>query len=50
MPALLGFLHIAVAIFFAIHAVRHGRNNYWLFILLAFPGFTVRYLWPRRKA
>ena len=37
MPALLGFLHIAVAIFFAIHAVRHGRNNYWLFILLAFP-------------
>lgn len=37
MPALLGFLHIAVAIFFAVHAVRHGRNNYWLFILLAFP-------------
>ena len=37
MPALLGFLHIAVAIFFAVHAVRHGRNNYLLFILLAFP-------------
>ena len=37
MPALLGFLHIAVAIFFAVHAVRRGRNNYWLFILLAFP-------------
>ena len=34
---MLGFLHIAVAIFFAIHAVRHSRNNYWLFILLAFP-------------
>lgn len=37
MPALLGVLHIAVAIFFAVHAVRHGRANYWLFVLLAFP-------------
>ena len=36
MP-LLGFLHIALAIFFAIHAVRSGRNMYWLFVLLAFP-------------
>lgn len=30
-------LHILVAIYFAVHVVRHGRNNYWLFILLAFP-------------
>lgn len=37
MPLALGSLHILVAIFFAVHAVRHGRNNYWLFILLAFP-------------
>ena len=29
MPAMLGFLRIAVAIFFAVHAARHGRNNYW---------------------
>lgn len=36
MP-LLGFLHIAVAIYFAVHAVRTGRPMYWLFILLAFP-------------
>jgi hypothetical protein len=36
MP-LLGFLHIALAIFFAVHAVRTGRNMYWLFVLLAFP-------------
>jgi len=37
MPVAFGALHILVAIFFAVHAVRHGRNNYWLFILLAFP-------------
>lgn len=30
-------LHVIIAIFFAIHAVRSGQNNYWLFILLAFP-------------
>jgi hypothetical protein len=30
-------LHIIIAIFFAVHAVRSGQNNYWLFILLAFP-------------
>lgn len=36
MPAL-AVLHVAVAIFFAVHAVRHGRSNYWLFVLLAFP-------------
>jgi hypothetical protein len=30
-------LHILVAIFFAIHAVRHRREIYWLFVLFAFP-------------
>lgn len=30
-------LHVIIAIFFAVHAVRTGQNNYWLFILLAFP-------------
>ena len=36
MP-ILGFLHIAVAIFFAVHAVRSGRNMYWIMILILFP-------------
>jgi hypothetical protein len=30
-------LHIIVAIFFAIHAVRERREMYWLFVLFAFP-------------
>jgi len=30
-------LHLIVAIFFAVHAVRTGQQMYWLFILLAFP-------------
>lgn len=30
-------LHVIIAIFFAVHVVRTGQNNYWLFILLAFP-------------
>ncbi|MBV8500697.1 MAG: tetratricopeptide repeat protein [Paucibacter sp.] len=33
----IGLLHIVIAIFFAVHAVRTGRQMYWLFILLAFP-------------
>ena len=37
MPVALGMLHILVAIFFAVHAVRNGRANYWLFVLLGFP-------------
>jgi hypothetical protein len=37
MPVALGTLHILVAIFFAVHAVRNGRANYWLFVLLGFP-------------
>lgn len=30
-------LHILIALFFAIHAVRTGREMYWLFILFMFP-------------
>ena len=33
MPIAIG-LHLAVAVFFAIHAVRTGQQTYWLFILL----------------
>jgi hypothetical protein len=29
--------HILVAIFFAVHAIRTGRNLYWLIILFSFP-------------
>jgi hypothetical protein len=30
-------LHVIVAIYFAVHAVRSGQGMYWLFILFAFP-------------
>lgn len=30
-------LHILIALFFAVHAVRSGRPIYWLFILFSFP-------------
>jgi len=30
-------LHVLVALFFAIHAVRSGQPIYWLFILFSFP-------------
>jgi len=30
-------LHVLVALFFAVHAVRHGRELYWLLILFMFP-------------
>jgi hypothetical protein len=30
-------LHLLIALFFAIHAVRSGRPIYWLFILFSFP-------------
>jgi hypothetical protein len=36
MP-LMFLLSIAIAVFFAVHVVRTGREMYWLFILLAFP-------------
>lgn len=38
MP-LLAFVHLALAAFFAIHAVRTGRPYWWLFVLLSFPMF-----------
>jgi len=37
MPFLGAGLHILLALACAIHAVRHGRSMYWLFILFAFP-------------
>ncbi|SFD52115.1 hypothetical protein [Massilia yuzhufengensis] len=37
MPILGLGLHLIVAIFFAIHAVRTGRPLYWLLILFSFP-------------
>jgi hypothetical protein len=30
-------IHVIVALFFAIHAVRQRREMYWLFVLFAFP-------------
>lgn len=36
MP-ILAFLHLAIAAFFAVHAVRNRRPMYWLGILFAFP-------------
>lgn len=30
-------LHFLVALFFAVHAIRTGRNMYWLLILFSFP-------------
>ncbi len=36
MPIGLG-LHVAIALFFAVHAVRNGQERYWLFVLFAFP-------------
>jgi hypothetical protein len=37
MPFLGLGLHIIVAIFFAIHALRNGKQIYWLLILFSFP-------------
>jgi len=33
-------LHVIVAIYFAVHAIRSRQNFYWLFILFAFPMVT----------
>ena len=30
-------VHVVVALFFAIHALRTGRSLYWLFVLFSFP-------------
>jgi hypothetical protein len=37
MPILGLGLHLIVAVFFAVHAVRTGRPMYWLLILFSFP-------------
>lgn len=37
MPVIGLGLHFAVAIVFAVHAVRSGQDRYWLFILFMFP-------------
>jgi hypothetical protein len=38
MPGLFGIgIHILVALFFAVHVVRTGRELYWLLILFMFP-------------
>ena len=31
-------LHVVLALICAVHVVRTGQPNYWLFILFAFPG------------
>ena len=38
MPFLGIGIHILIAIFFAIHAIRTNQNMYWLLILFMFPG------------
>ncbi len=37
MPYFLGSIHILIALFFAVHAIRTGRQMYWLLILFSFP-------------
>jgi hypothetical protein len=37
MPFLGIGLHVLVALFFAVHALRSGQQIYWLFILFSFP-------------
>lgn len=37
MPILGVSLHILVALYFAVHAIRSGQNMYWLLILFSFP-------------
>jgi hypothetical protein len=37
MPILGLGIHVLIAIFFAVHALRTGRELYWLFILFMFP-------------
>jgi hypothetical protein len=38
MPILGLGLHVIIAIFFAMHAVRTGQDRYWLMVLFVFPG------------
>ncbi|BEP42914.1 hypothetical protein [Variovorax sp. V15] len=50
MPFLGLGLHVLIALFFAVHAMRHGKQMYWLLILFSFPllgsivYFVVEYL------
>ena len=37
MPFLGLGVHVLIALFFAIHAVRSGQQMYWLIILFSFP-------------
>src|SRR3954447_9882420 len=32
-----GLVHLAIAAFFGVHAIRSGQPIYWLFVLFAFP-------------
>lgn len=37
MPYLGLGLHVLIAVYFAVHAIRSGQDRYWLMILFAFP-------------
>src|SRR4051812_9437863 len=37
MPVLGLGLHVLVALYFAVHALRNGQQMYWLFVLFSFP-------------
>jgi hypothetical protein len=56
MPFLGIGLHLLVAIFFAVHALRRGKQMYWLLILFSFPllgslvYFIVEYLPEMRQS
>ena len=32
-----GLVHLAMAAYFGVHAIRSGQQLYWLFVLFAFP-------------
>lgn len=38
MPALGLAVHFLIALYFAVHAIRSGREMYWLFVLFSMPG------------
>ena len=37
-------LHFLIALFFAVHALRNGKQMYWLIILFSFPTIGKRRL------
>lgn len=39
MPFLGIGLHVLIALYFAVHALRSGQQMYWLIILFSFPLF-----------